>query len=123
MDAAVWTGVLWPEGRHGIEERQRAYDEALAHWRHAAESHLADELALIDRDQLPDKVTPTVLSARHPARALLDAAAWARLLVVGRRGRGGFSGMLLGSVSQHCVRHATAPVMVVPPDAGAASAD
>jgi nucleotide-binding universal stress UspA family protein len=59
-----------------------------------------------------------VISAHHPARALLDAAAWARLLVVGRRGRGGFRGMLLGSVSQQCVRHATAPVMVVPPDAG-----
>jgi nucleotide-binding universal stress UspA family protein len=50
----------------------------------------------------------------HPARALLDAAAEsnADLLVVGNRGHGGFTGVLLGSVSQHCVHHATCPVVV-----------
>jgi nucleotide-binding universal stress UspA family protein len=119
VETAVWTGVLLPDGRSQREERQQAYDESVAHWRHAAQAHLADELALIDHDDRPEKVTATVISARHPVGALLDAAAWARLLVVGRRGRGGFRGMLLGSVSQHCVRHATAPVMVVPPDSAA----
>ncbi len=46
-------------------------------------------------------------------RALLDASAAASLLVVGTRGLGGFRGMLLGSVSQHCLRHATCPVAIV----------
>jgi nucleotide-binding universal stress UspA family protein len=51
--------------------------------------------------------------AGHPVRALLDAAKDADLLVVGCRGHGGFTGMLLGSVSQHVSAHATCPVLVV----------
>lgn len=51
----------------------------------------------------------------HPAGALLEAAEGADLLVVGTRGHGGFAGLVLGSVSQHVVSHATCPVVVVPP--------
>jgi len=49
----------------------------------------------------------------NAARALLDAAATADLLVVGSRGRGGFTEALLGSVAQHCVHHSACPVVVV----------
>jgi nucleotide-binding universal stress UspA family protein len=40
----------------------------------------------------------------HPVKVLLDAAADAALLVVGSRG--GFTGMLLGSISQNVVARA-----------------
>lgn len=48
------------------------------------------------------------------APALLEAARGADLLVVGASGHGALVGALLGSVSQHCVRHAPCPVVVVP---------
>jgi nucleotide-binding universal stress UspA family protein len=50
-----------------------------------------------------------------PARGLLDAAGPdPDLLVVGARGRGGFQGLLLGSVSQQVAQHASSPVVIVP---------
>ncbi|MCX4618160.1 universal stress protein [Streptomyces viridodiastaticus] len=51
-----------------------------------------------------------------PASVLLRAARDASLLVVGSRGLGGFAGLLLGSVAQHCVQHAACPVVVVRED-------
>jgi nucleotide-binding universal stress UspA family protein len=63
----------------------------------------------------PDEATtirPKVVQG-HAARVLLEASAGAELLVVGSRGQGGFVEALLGSVGQHCVHHATCPVVVV----------
>ena len=57
----------------------------------------------------------TLVAEGNPARALLDAAESADLLVVGSRGHGGFTGVLVGSVSQQCVHHATCPIVVVHP--------
>jgi nucleotide-binding universal stress UspA family protein len=48
----------------------------------------------------------------HPAPVLVEASRRADLLVVGSRGHGEFSGMLLGSVSEHCVTNAHCPVLV-----------
>lgn len=49
-------------------------------------------------------------------QALLSASRGADLLVVGHRGHGGFSGLLLGAVAEQCVRHAACPVLVVRPN-------
>jgi nucleotide-binding universal stress UspA family protein len=49
----------------------------------------------------------------NAAAVLLNAAAGADLLVVGSRGHGGFAEALLGSVGQHCVQHASCPVVVI----------
>lgn len=51
-----------------------------------------------------------------PGKVLIDAAKGADLLVVASRGRGGFAGLLLGSVSLVCLHHAPCPVVVIPAD-------
>jgi len=63
------------------------------------------------------EIRPRVIEG-NAADVLLDAAAGADMLVVGSHGHGGFMRALLGSVGQHCVHHATCPVVVIrEPDA------
>jgi len=49
----------------------------------------------------------------EPGPALVEAAEDASLLVVGSHGYGGIGGVVMGSVSQHCLHHAACPVAVV----------
>lgn len=61
------------------------------------------------------QLVPVTYRAVHgaPSTILIAVSQHARMLVVGTRGRGGLAGLLLGSVSERCVRHATCPVLVV----------
>lgn len=61
---------------------------------------------------IPPNVIPRVIRG-HPRDSLIDASRHADMIVVGRRGHGGFGGLLLGSVSSACVAHAHCPVLVV----------
>ncbi len=63
--------------------------------------------------QAPEVEIRPVVVQENAARALLDAAKGADLLVVGSRGHGGFTEAILGSVGQHCVHHATCPVVII----------
>jgi nucleotide-binding universal stress UspA family protein len=49
------------------------------------------------------------------AQTLIEAGRDAELLVLGSRGRGGFLGLLLGSVTQQCAHHPPCPVVILPP--------
>ena len=64
------------------------------------------------RERYPDVSTRRVLRPDRPAQALLEEAEHAQLLVVGSHGRGGFAGMLLGSVGSQVVQSARIPVIV-----------
>ncbi|TWD72033.1 nucleotide-binding universal stress UspA family protein [Kribbella amoyensis] len=61
----------------------------------------------------PDVPWQPQLVDGHPARAILAEAQSADLVVVGSRGRGGFTGLLLGSVGQSVLHHAPCPVAIV----------
>jgi nucleotide-binding universal stress UspA family protein len=73
---------------------------------------LNDALQQAFGDDIPPNVIPRVVRG-HPRDSLIDASRHADMIVVGRRGHGGFGGLLLGSVSSACVAHAHCPVLVV----------
>jgi len=73
---------------------------------------VANTIAEVCGQGEPVKINSRVVEG-NAAQALLDASAGAEMLVVGSRGHGGFVEALLGSVGQHCVHHATCPVVVI----------
>ncbi|GAA2987368.1 universal stress protein [Streptosporangium longisporum] len=99
-----------------------AYDVPLApqpaHWGPAEEAarnellHHAAEQAHSDAPTL--KITTEILDG-NPAEAITTAATTAQLIVVGHRGLGGFTGLLLGSVSTNLAAHSPCPVVIVNP--------
>jgi len=69
------------------------------------------------RDKHPDVRVDSRHVAGHAAGALVDLSRDAAMVVVGSRGRGGFRGLFLGSVSQGLMHHAHCPVVVIPHEA------
>jgi nucleotide-binding universal stress UspA family protein len=84
---------LWTDAE---QSARRALTEYLERWRH----------------RYPKVTVRVAVERDHPARRLLDHADKAQLLVVGSHGRGGFEGMLLGSLSSAVVHGARMPVIV-----------
>jgi nucleotide-binding universal stress UspA family protein len=74
---------------------------------------IADDAAATAKQLQPSVEAEALAAAGQPADVLLEHGADAKLIVVGRRGLGGFKSLLLGSVSQQVVQHATCPVVVV----------
>ncbi|TKJ32855.1 universal stress protein [Blastococcus sp. CCUG 61487] len=87
------------------------YVPPLPEWEQAVKDELEAHVRLAG---LAPEVRVTCHVAHRPAeQVMMQAAEGANLLVLGARGRGGFAGLLLGSVSDKLVRHAPCPVTVV----------
>jgi len=78
-----------------------------------AERQTLEEALEGERRNFPDVPVQCKLVRTDPRHALVVESAGAALVVVGSHGRGGFAGMVLGSVSQAVLQHADCPVAVV----------
>ncbi|WP_346534852.1 universal stress protein [Micromonospora sp. DPT] len=101
-----------PDGDRPVPEE---VEESQAAYQAEAVRLLAKASAAVRADH------PDLVVREHPVRAagaaqgLIEASGAASMLAIGTRGRGGFTGLLLGSVSQTVVQHAHCPVLVAHP--------
>lgn len=96
---------VWHTPLLGVLDEQAALQEC---------RRLLSEVVAGRTDARPEVELRHEVVKGHPVKTLVEASAHALGLVVGTRGHGGFSGMLLGSVSQGVLRHARCPVLLVP---------
>lgn len=100
-DAAyAWASLVMVDWSRVENEQAEMLAERLAGW----------------QEKYPEVTVRRVVARDRPVRHLLEQGSGAQLLVVGSRGRGGFSGMLLGSTSQALIHHAPCPLLVARPD-------
>jgi nucleotide-binding universal stress UspA family protein len=99
----VFPTMLSIVGTRAHEYYPQVEDDAKAIFEHALASAPAMDDLDVERTLVPG----------NPSERLVDASRRATMLVVGANGRGRFLGMLLGSVSMHCVSQAHCPVVVV----------
>jgi nucleotide-binding universal stress UspA family protein len=101
------------------DDEERTVPDGAAESRAAGHAESAELLAgtaaRVRSDHSGLAVEERVVRAASPEQALVEASGQAALVVVGSRGRGGFAGLLLGSVSQAVVHHAHCPVLVAHP--------
>ena len=105
----VWRYPVWIYSPMILSPPALAHDDLVAE-AHIALDHAVDEVLAGEHDRAV--VERTVLEG-VTADQLLKHAKDADLLVVGHRGRGGFAGLLLGSVATQCASHAGCPVVIV----------
>src|SRR5450756_633769 len=107
----------------GLPPRMRAYEGSMLTVANALSGIAARALACaVDRvtEVAPALAIDTDLLDGPPALAVADSAAGAQLLVIGARGSGGFTALVLGSVSRYVASHASCPAVVVREDTAAA---
>jgi nucleotide-binding universal stress UspA family protein len=84
-------------------------------WRDVVETQRLEVAEMLAgwQDKYPEVQVTTTLVRGHATSVLTEASRDAQLLVVGSRGRGGFTGLLLGSVSASLIAQTRCPVTVV----------
>lgn len=80
----------------------------------AAKALLHEEMEMLGHEYDEVTVVPEILEG-HPPAVLEAISGDADLLVLGSRGHGSLTSLVLGSVSQHCAHHARCPVVIIPP--------